>query len=108
MMVELDVFSGRPNPRWELDEIHSRQLRQLQSQLEPTSQGPVEPPALGYRGFYYSDPTGRVHAYHGHLKAVSAALADPSFSVERYLIEQIPAEFAAVGSRITAEITGWL
>ena len=106
MLVELDVFSGRPNPRWELDEVRSQELRQLQSRLKPSRQAHVEPPALGYRGFLYPDVTGRVRAYHGYVKTARAVLADPAFSIERYLLDQVPAEFAALRRRIASELSG--
>ena len=104
MLVELDAFSGRPNPRWELDEPRSQKLRQLQSRLKASRQAPAEPPALGYRGFWYSDANGRVRAYRGYVKTARAVFADPSFSIERYLLDQVPAEFAALRKRIASEL----
>jgi hypothetical protein len=104
MFVELDVFSGRPNPQWELDEHRSQMLLQLQNRLKVSSQAPAEPPALGYRGFWYSDATGRVCAYHGYVKTAQAVFADPSFSIERYLLDQVPAEFAVLCKRIASEL----
>jgi hypothetical protein len=45
--VELDVFLGRPNPRWLLSRASAEQLlAQLPSEPIPTPR-----PALGYRGF---------------------------------------------------------
>ena len=104
MIVELDVFSGRPNPRWELDEPHSQRLLQIQNQLQASDRVPMEPPALGYRGFWYSDENGRVHAYHGYVRSAQAVFADPSFSIERYLLDQVPMEFAALRTRIAKEL----
>ncbi len=68
MLVELDVFSGRPNPRWELDEQRSRELRQLERDLTPAREAAPEPPGLGYRGFVYSDASGQVRAYRGYVE----------------------------------------
>ena len=104
MLVELDVFSGRPNPCWELDELGTQELRRLQSRLAATRQASVEPPGLGYRGFLYSDGTGRVRVFRGYLQTTRAVLADPSFSVERYLLDQLPAEYAALSERIATEV----
>jgi hypothetical protein len=106
MFVELDVFSGRPNPRWELDEHRSHQLLQLESRLTRTRQAAPEPPGLGYRGFLYSDANGPVRAYRGYVTTARAVLADPAFSVERFLLEQVPAEYAALGRRIASELAG--
>ena len=106
MLVELDVFSGRSNPRLELDEHGSRKLRQLQSLLKATGRAPAEPPGLGYRGFLYSDAAGSVRAYRGYVKTARAVFADPAFSVERFLLEQVPAEYAALCQRIASELGG--
>lgn len=47
--VVLDVYSGRPNPRWPLT---STQIDELSSRLRDQADAqPVEPPGLGYRGF---------------------------------------------------------
>jgi hypothetical protein len=53
--VELDVFSGRPNPRWRLSTEQIDRVRGQLRELAPISglvpadlQGP---PGLGYRGF---------------------------------------------------------
>ncbi|SHE67960.1 hypothetical protein [Streptoalloteichus hindustanus] len=50
MRVELDAFSGRPNPVWEATAPESAELLSLLRRLR-TSADPVEPPGLGYRGF---------------------------------------------------------
>ena len=105
MLVELDVFSGRPNPRWELDEERTRELRQLESRLIPARQAAPEPPGLGYRGFVYADAGGQVRAYRGYVKTARTVLADPSLSVEKYLLNQLPAEHAELRTRLAAELT---
>ena len=105
MLVELDIFSGRPNPCWELDEIRSREVLQLQSRLQRSSRTHAEPPGLGYKGFCYSDGAGRVRVYHGFVLTARAVLADPCFTVERYLMDHIPEEFAALRKRISSEIS---
>lgn len=57
MRVQLDIFSGRPNPEWELgaDEIEriEAMLADL-PELVPISRPADEP--LGYRGFRILDP----------------------------------------------------
>ena len=105
MLVELDVFSGRPNPRWELDEQSSQQLRQVEARLTSTRQAPVEPPGLGYRGFLYSDEGSQLRAYRGYLRTSREVLADPTFSVEKFLLDRLPAEYAEMRARIAAELT---
>jgi hypothetical protein len=105
MLVELDVFSGRPNPRWELDEPAIRQLRQLEGRLTASREPAPEPPGLGYRGFVYSDASGRVRVYRGYVRTPRAVLADHTFSIEMFLLDQLPAEFAEMRNWIGAELT---
>jgi len=104
MYVELDVFSGRPNPRMELDEHSSRMLLQLQNLLKTTSGPPPDPPGLGYRGFLYSDATGCVRVYRGYVKTPRGTFADPAFSVEQFLLERVPAEYAGLCQKIASEL----
>jgi len=104
MLVELDVFSGRPNPRWELDEPSSQKLRHLQSRLSRARETPPEVPGLGYRGFLYPNTDGHVRAYRGYVKTARAVLADPSFSIEQYLLNQMPSEYATLRKRIALEL----
>jgi hypothetical protein len=104
MLVELDVFSGRPNPRWELDKPSADVLRQLVSRLTVATDGPLEPPGLGYRGFILTDDTGRSRAYKGYMIRPDVVLADTSRSVERLLVERLPAEFQELRQRVATEI----
>lgn len=106
MLVELDVFSGKPNPRWTLDESGSARLRQLQGALTLARRPPPEPPGLGYRGFVYSDPPGHARAYRGYVTAARMVLADPTFSIELYLLDQLPAQYDALRRRIASELAG--
>lgn len=48
--VELDIFSGMPNPTWVLTEVEADSLAQRLAQLPETSAGEL-PGHLGYRGF---------------------------------------------------------
>jgi hypothetical protein len=101
VLVELDVFSGRPNPRWELDDRASQELRQLQSRLTKAREAAAEPPGLGYRGFLYGD---RVRVYRGVVRTPEGDFADPTFSIERFLLDHLPTEHSALRQRIEAEL----
>lgn len=51
MQIELDIFSGRPNPRWTLTKQQMIDWNHLLQEL-PEGEANVEsPPGLGYRGF---------------------------------------------------------
>ena len=47
--VTLDIFSGRPNPAWELTEPQIAALAELSAAARPVQ--PQESDGLGYRGF---------------------------------------------------------
>lgn len=104
MFVELDAFSGRPNPRWQLDAKDTEELLRLQGRLDVFAGHPVEPPGLGYRGFTYRDATGACRAYKGEVFTSEGVLADPSYSVERFLLERVPEEFSLLRQRIVTEL----
>lgn len=104
MLVELHVFSGRPNPRLELDEQQVKTLRELQHKLSATNHPPSVAPGLGYAGFSYTDREGLVVAYDGYLRIGRRVLDDPTMSVERFLLDQLPEELASVRDRIRVQV----
>ncbi|HXQ17278.1 MAG TPA: hypothetical protein VN814_21890 [Caulobacteraceae bacterium] len=104
MRVELDLFSGRPNPSWELDEAGVREFERLMTRLKPGFATP-EPPALGYRGFLLQAVSGVSRAYRGFVFMPQGVLDDPSCSIEWFLLDGLPAAFASLRRRVSAEIT---
>jgi hypothetical protein len=50
VIVQVDIFSGRPSPSWTLDEADSSQVRRHLDELEQTD-APSPTPGLGFRGF---------------------------------------------------------
>lgn len=51
MRVEFDLFSGRVNPSWALDDAAADELRGLVAQRAPSAGPEPSVPSLGYRGF---------------------------------------------------------
>jgi len=96
MVVELDIFSGRPNPRWQLSEGETAHFTRLIKQLERASVGsPPAPPGLGYRGFRLIGPAGSPSwAYGGFIQSPRGLLADPRRRVERFLLKHMPSDFS--------------
>ena len=93
MLVELDVFSGRPNPRWELDEATSAALRQLVRGLVPPASGLRSRPVSATEASSSPTRPGPTRAYKRYVIGSAVVLADPSFSVERFLLDHLPEEF---------------
>jgi hypothetical protein len=104
MLVELDIFSGRPNPRWQLEEPAVRRLCELHGRLDPATDSPAEPPGLGYRGFVYTIDESAWRALKGFVVGPDRALADPDRDIERLLAEHLPAEYRELRARIDAEL----
>jgi hypothetical protein len=69
--VELDVFSGRPNPRWTLPAELADTLRTELAERLPAE--PQTAPGLGYRGFVITN-LGQVGGIPQRLRAYRAVL----------------------------------
>lgn len=63
MTVEIDVFSGRPNPRWTLTQQQTTHVEQLLRDL-PSTSGPAAS-GLGFRGFILSEGDRRIRVGSG-------------------------------------------
>jgi hypothetical protein len=110
VVVTLGIYSGRPDPAWILtiDEVAG-----LDAALAAVAVGTGTPPVggLGYHGFSISRPGSTGVAYGGAVAAPGsgprAMQADPTRSVERYLLEVArahvtPDEYALVERAIAA------
>lgn len=90
MEVELDVFSGRPNPSWSLSPAEEKELLRRLSGLPPTDSLPT-PADLGFRGFRIVEPGRELRVFGGTVtisdNAGTRSLADTS-GMERWLAEQ--------------------
>ncbi|WP_049714754.1 hypothetical protein [Streptomyces caatingaensis] len=93
MEVELDVYSGRPNPRWRLNSRDAGAFRALTAGLPPatTTARPAFPePGLGYRGFTVRDGGRVLRVAAGRLTEGTASRPDPARSLERWLLSRLP------------------
>jgi hypothetical protein len=73
--VELDMYSGRPNPVWQLSEEESAQLLAHLSDLPEATA--VTPDHLGYRGFLVRYPSGQqFRVYSGSIFLEDKVYAD--------------------------------
>ena len=94
--VELDIFSGIPNPTWMLTFSEASDLTSRISRLDPTEETGQRPENLGYRGFIVqtiaaSSATAQtIRAYHGIVEVVdstkTAYYLDPQRQIELWLL----------------------
>jgi hypothetical protein len=106
VIVELDAFSGRPNPRWDLSEGDAKEVARLLAALEAAPGGPAfRSPGLGYRGFRLEGSDGVTYeAYRGLVQSRDRILADPDRSVERFLVAHMPSSLDGVRSWLEGEV----
>ena len=64
--VELDVFSGRPNPHWELPQSEASEIAEKLASL-PQVDVQVHIPGLGYRGFLLHTDNQAIRVYRGYV-----------------------------------------
>ena len=95
--VTLNIFSGRPDPRWDLTDDQTQELIERLSRAgTPTGDSP--PGALrglGYRGFEIrqADHPSAIHVHGGVVGTPGAAPnnLDHSREIERFLLDTMPA-----------------
>lgn len=93
MRIELDVFSGRPNPGWMLTEAEAAELEAMMASL-PVAVAPPPPfDGLGYRGIVARKPADRGWSLVAFRDTVrirtlegSEVRSDPEARVERWLL----------------------
>lgn len=84
--VELDVFSGKPNPRWSVSE---EEIRAWMEGLSPEIGPQREPPGLGYRGLVIHLPPARlgpVRVHGGLVQTAGQRYSDPGRRFEAWLL----------------------
>lgn len=85
------VFSGRPDPRWEVPSREAERIVALWA-ASPPAPGPSDkPPPLGYRGCWLRAPDGREwHAGRRVVTSSGDARADESGEAERAILATAP------------------
>lgn len=109
-LVTLDIFSGRPNPRWFLDDAATAELRdRIYSKPSAISAAPPGTGALGYRGLEVRfDKEGAPIFIKGGVVetfAGSPNLTDSNREIERFLIGTMP-EGNTPGLGMTGDVHG--
>jgi len=95
--VELDIFSGRPNPMWGLSDAQIEELKVKLDTPYPTTKPKQMPPIFGYRGFLLTNLSKvqtipeQLHLFDGVLtitdKEITNYYKDVS-NIEEWLINQ--------------------
>jgi hypothetical protein len=77
IVVQLDIFSGRPNPRWTVSGNAADRLLNLVDRSEPAERR--DPPDLGYRGFLLLTTIESVRAFEGTLAIQASRDEQPGY-----------------------------
>ena len=85
--IELDAFSGRPNPKWLASPEHAASLSRALSSL-PEAPSQPEPSHLGYRGFIIRYQSQQTRVYRGHV-FVTAGGTSRTFTDSARIEEQL-------------------
>jgi hypothetical protein len=115
LQVELDVFSGVPNPTWRLTPEEISLLTLKIGGLTQTSQSVERPDTLGYRGFNVvisgaqTNIVQTIRAYHGVVEVADAqgviTYLDPQRTVELWLLASAkPPLDPSLAGEMTSEI----
>lgn len=88
--VELDIFSGRENPKWALSDTETQRFVEL-LRMAPVSVPRTITNQLGYRGFIVHTAATDLVRVQNHVVEVSSKgqqsyLADPERTLERWLL----------------------
>jgi len=108
MQVELDIFSGRPNPRWNLNPAQQAAFQAALDALPISGTAAPENDGLGYRGFLVTDPANpgrRIRAYAGCVTLSDGSRIevrkDEAKTIEHWLLDSgAPYLDSAVRQRI--------
>jgi hypothetical protein len=93
--VELDIFSGRPNPTWYLSQVETKTLKKMLVSLSNIPSVNM-PDNLGYRGFSIKQgETSSIHQpvykiFHDVIQqsvgGIESYYTDPDRQIERWLL----------------------
>ena len=85
------LYSGRPNPEWELPPELGAQLDELWMRLPALEEAPPERPPLGYRGYVVERPDGtRYVGVPGAVRRGDERRVDRDGEFERLVLESQP------------------
>jgi len=94
-IVTLNIFSGRPNPRWFLEDAAGAELRdRIYRKPTLTSAAPPSLGGLGYHGLEirFDDGPEPIYVQGGVVRTLAGSpnLLDPGREIERFIISTMP------------------
>ena len=100
--VEVDVFSGRPNPSWSLPEGVHASLMSMWDEASPCPPGLIHESRLGYRGItLVCDDGSQFDAFEGKIcyshDSSSEWRVDADRGFEKTLLTSAPADLLPTG-----------
>ncbi|HWX82774.1 MAG TPA: hypothetical protein VNZ48_04160 [Xanthobacteraceae bacterium] len=96
----LDVFSGRPNPSWELRDEQAQTLLHMLDDIGQAgrTRQPCHTPDLGYRGLHLRIATGSQvmdgRVFEECLEYQNQFLYDSGRAIEAYLLQSMPEQLS--------------
>jgi hypothetical protein len=93
LKIEVDMFSGRPNPGLELRGNQARRLRQLLEQKRLPLNDVEAVDQLGFRGFIVKPESASREAYRvkGEVVQIGGrAFLDPNRDTQNYILSVLP------------------
>jgi hypothetical protein len=108
--VELDIFSGRPNPSWELRGEQAQTLLHMLEGIRRSSAARRfrSPPDLGYRGLYLRvgapPQLSTWHVFDGNLEHEGQFFDDSARTVEAYVFRSMPGQLSKDLSAVLPQI----
>lgn len=94
--VEVDVFSGKPNPSWQLDAVQARLVLRMLGGLRRSGRGgrTCVPPSLGYRGLTMTviegDRTSTWRVFDQCIEHNGQAFDDAGARVQAFILQSVP------------------
>lgn len=91
--MEIDLFSGRPNPSFELDPQATGELIGLIATMKRSQLTAAPQDGLGFRGFIVSvEGHPQLHVSGPAVSSGSEQFVDESRTIEKFLLSRIPPE----------------
>ena len=111
-IVTLNIFSGRPNPKWLLEDAAVEELRERleRKQQLTTAAPPGSVVGLGYRGLEvrFDDAAEPVHIHGGVVGTLAGSpnLVDADREIEKFLIKTMPDAERQPSMKMNREVSG--